>query len=62
MIACEVQSHDAYGTPRKLFAAFFGVVADTMREILGTDWSGEIEEAWRKLLDELDRLVTEEQV
>jgi hemoglobin-like flavoprotein len=62
MIACEVQSHDAYGTPRKLFVAFFGVIADTMREILGTDWSPEIEEAWRKLLDELDRLVTEEQV
>src|SRR3979409_726355 len=39
MIECEVSSHDAYGTPRKLFSEFFGVIANTMREILGTDWS-----------------------
>jgi hemoglobin-like flavoprotein len=59
MIECEVQSHDAYGTPRKLFGEFFGVIADTMREILGTDWSPEIDEAWRKLLAELDRVVAD---
>ena len=35
MIECEVQSHDAYGTPRELFGKFFGVIAETMREILG---------------------------
>lgn len=59
MIECEVQSHDAYGTPRKLFGEFFGVIADTLREILGPGWSPEIEEAWRNLLDELDRVVTQ---
>jgi hemoglobin-like flavoprotein len=59
MIECEVASHDAYGTPRKLFSAFFGVIADTMREILGSDWSGEIEDAWRKLLAELDEIVAQ---
>jgi hypothetical protein len=26
MIQCEVQSHDAYGTPRELFGKFFGVI------------------------------------
>src|SRR3979490_950421 len=57
LIECEISSHDAYGTPRKLFVAFFGVIADTMREILGADWSPEIEEAWRKLLTELDHVV-----
>jgi hemoglobin-like flavoprotein len=59
MIGCEVQSHDAYGTPRKLFGEFFGVIANTLREILGSDWSPEIEEAWQKLLVELDRVVTQ---
>ena len=44
MIQCEVQSHDAYGTPRELFVAFFGVIADTLREIIGTDWSPEIDQ------------------
>jgi hemoglobin-like flavoprotein len=57
MIECEVVSHDAYGTPRKLFSAFFGVIAETMREILGSDWSPEIDNAWRKLVTELDEVV-----
>ncbi len=57
MIQCEVQSHDAYGTPRKLFGEFFGVIADKLREILGTDWSPEIDEGWRKLLAEIDQVV-----
>jgi hemoglobin-like flavoprotein len=57
MIGCEVQSHDAYGTPRELFGKFFGVIADTMREILGSDWSPEIEEAWRRLLTEIDTVI-----
>ncbi|MDP1583855.1 MAG: globin [Bradyrhizobium sp.] len=57
MIECEVQSHDAFGTPRELFGKFFGVIADTMREVLGNDWSPEIDAAWRKLLDDIDRLV-----
>jgi hemoglobin-like flavoprotein len=57
LIECEVSSHDAYGTPRELFVAFFGVIAQTLREILGEDWSTEIDAAWRKLLVEIDGLV-----
>jgi hemoglobin-like flavoprotein len=57
LIECEISSHDAYGTPRELFVAFFGVIADTMREVLGTDWSPEIDGAWRKLLGEIDALI-----
>jgi hemoglobin-like flavoprotein len=57
LIECEVASHDAYGTPRKLFGAFFGVIADTMREILGAEWSPEIDAAWRKLIGELERFI-----
>jgi hemoglobin-like flavoprotein len=59
MIECEVSSHGAYGTPRKLFGEFFGVIAVTLHEILGSEWSPEIDKAWRKLLDEIDRLVTQ---
>src|SRR6195952_1746771 len=57
MIECEISSHDAYGTPRDLFIAFFGVIAATLREILNTDWSPEIDAAWRQLLDEIEHLV-----
>jgi hemoglobin-like flavoprotein len=59
MISCEVQSHDAYGTPRELFGKFFGVIADTLRELLGTDWSPEMAQAWRKLLAEIDGVVAQ---
>jgi hemoglobin-like flavoprotein len=57
LIECEVSSHDAYGTPRELFAAFFGIIAETVREILGADWTPEIDAAWQRLLGEIDDLV-----
>ncbi len=59
LIECEVSSHDAYGTPRELFVAFFGVIATTLREIIGADWSPEIDVAWRKLLEEIERVVSQ---
>ena len=57
LIECEVSSHDAYGTPRELFVAFFGIIAETLREILGADWTADIDAAWRRLLGEIDSLV-----
>ena len=57
MIECEVTSHDAYGTPRELFLAFFRLIADTLRDILGADWSNEMESAWRSMLDEIESIV-----
>ena len=57
LIECEVCSHDAYGTPRKLFVAFFRVIANALREVLGADWSAEIENAWQKLLQEIEGIV-----
>ncbi len=61
IIECEVSSHDACGTPRELFIAFFGVIAATLREILGAEWSPEIDGAWRKLLVEIEGVVTQSQ-
>jgi hemoglobin-like flavoprotein len=58
LIECEVSSHDAYGTPRDLFAAFFGVIAATLRDILGADWSPPMEAAWQTLLTEIETIVT----
>jgi len=57
MIECEISSHDAYGTPRELFAAFFGVIARTLREVVGEDWTPDMDEAWRKLQAEIDAMV-----
>jgi hemoglobin-like flavoprotein len=60
MIECEVSSHDAYGTPRDLFVAFFAVIAATLREIVAEQWSGEIDAAWHKLLRDVDALVLQQ--
>jgi hemoglobin-like flavoprotein len=57
MIECEVISHDGYGTPRELFVAFFGVIAASLREVLGDDWSPEIDQAWQRLLGEIAGVV-----
>ena len=57
MIECEISSHDAYGTPPELFIAFFRVIAGTLREALGADWSAEIDAAWRNLLEEIEDVV-----
>jgi hemoglobin-like flavoprotein len=57
LIESEVSSHDAYGTPRELFVAFFGIIAQTLREVLGDDWSAEIDTAWRKLLGDIESVV-----
>jgi hypothetical protein len=45
------------GTPRELFVAFFGIIAQTLRDIVGADWSDEIDAAWRKLLGDIESLV-----
>src|SRR5215475_6820097 len=59
MIECEISSHDAYGTPRELFTAFFGVIAATLRELLGAEWSDEIDAAWQRLLTEVEGVVAQ---
>jgi hemoglobin-like flavoprotein len=59
MIECEVVSHDAYGTPRELFTAFFGVIARTLREVLDDAWTPEMDRAWQNLQAEIDAMVAE---
>ena len=61
LIECEVSSHDAYGTPRELFVAFFAVIATTLREILAEQWSEEIDAAWHNLLRDVEAIVLQQQ-
>lgn len=58
MIQCEVVTHAGYDVPPDIFRVFFGIVADTIREQLGDGWTQEFDEAWTKLLRELDFFVT----
>ena len=58
MIQCEVVSHAAFGVRPEVFGIFFGVIAATLQNILGADWSAEMDDAWSELLGELDYFVT----
>jgi hypothetical protein len=58
MIQCEVITHSGYDVPPDVFAVFFAIVAQTIREQLGEDWTPEIDQAWNRLLRDLDFFVT----
>ena len=53
MIGCEVSSHDAYGTPRELFIDFFRIIRDTLHDLIGSEWSADIDRAWDTLLGDI---------
>lgn len=57
LIQCEVVTHAGYDVPPDVFATFFGTVAATMRDLLGSDWTARIAEAWETLLVDLDYYV-----
>lgn len=59
MIQCEVLSHNHYGVPVETFGVFFDVVADTIRDVIGNDWTAETDAAWKQLLVELNRHVVD---
>ncbi len=52
-IRAEIVTHDGYGVAPDAFAAFFGIVRDEVRAACASDWTASMEEAWRRLLDEL---------
>jgi len=58
LIQCEVLTHAGYDVPPPVFATFFGIVADAVREACGARWSAEMEAAWRRTLADLDFFVT----
>lgn len=58
MIQCEVVTHAGYDVPPDVFGIFFTIVADTIREQLGQQWTDAFETAWQALLRDLDYFVT----
>lgn len=53
LIQCEVITHQGYDVPSDVFGTFFGIVADTVREVCRDDWTPEIDAAWLATLDAL---------
>jgi hemoglobin-like flavoprotein len=58
LIQCEVITHAGYDVPPEVFRIFFGTVAAELRDVLGKDWTPSIDEAWGRLLEQLDFYVT----
>jgi hemoglobin-like flavoprotein len=57
LIATEVHTHAGYDVPPRVFATFFGVVAEVVQEACGTGWTDTMDGAWRRLLKDLDDYV-----
>jgi hemoglobin-like flavoprotein len=58
LIQTEVVTHDGYDVPPKVFATFFGLVAEVVQEVCGPRWSPAMADAWRRTLADLDYFVT----
>lgn len=54
LIIGEMVTHDNYGIPRPLFAGFFRLVADVLRELGGDGWTPAMDAAWGDVLAEID--------
>ena len=59
LIECQISSLDTCGILGQLFVAFFTVIAATLRDILGAEWAANIDAAWRQLLDDIERAVSQ---
>jgi len=58
LIQTEVVTHEGYDVPRSVFATFFAVVAETVREACGDGWTPAMEAGWKQTLVDLDHFVT----
>lgn len=51
LLAIERVNHEGLGVEPEVFADFFPVVAEVVRDGLGEEWTPEVAEAWQALTD-----------
>jgi len=54
LMRIEIVNHENLGVPREVFPVFFSAMRDTFAEMLGPQWDGDIDAAWRELLTRID--------
>jgi hemoglobin-like flavoprotein len=59
LIETEVVTHEGYDVPRSVFATFFGIVKEVVRETCGEDWTPAMDAAWKRMLADLDHYVAQ---
>ncbi len=57
LISAEAMAHANYDVDPAVFAAFFPIIRDVVRDIAGAAWSPDMEAAWEALIGETSRLV-----
>lgn len=57
LIKTEVVNHAGYDVPPDVFATFFGLIAEVVREACGPAWTPAMADAWRRMLVDLDSYV-----
>ncbi len=50
LVAAESAAHATYDVSPDTFVIFFRVIAETLRDVLGADWTAEMDAAWRELV------------
>lgn len=50
LVAAESATHSTYDVPPEIFTSFFRVIAETVREAVGPDWTDDMNAAWRDLV------------
>jgi hypothetical protein len=56
LLKAERGNHEGFGVAPDAFAAFFPIVRDVCRDLLGADWTPEVDRAWRERLARLGAL------
>jgi hypothetical protein len=54
-LRAEVTTHEGYDVPRDVFATFFGITEEVVREVCGPEWTEEMSRAWQQTRVDLDR-------
>ena len=54
LMRIEIVNHENLGVPGEVFPVFFTAMRDTFAEMLGPQWDGETDAAWRALLARID--------
>ena len=54
LVQTEVVTHAGYDVTPDVFATFFGIIAETVQETCGVDWSPAMADARRRTLADLD--------
>lgn len=55
MIQAERVNHVNLGVPNEVFGIFFGVIHETVADLLGVDWTPAMNDSWKEMLEILSQ-------